>query len=750
MSRSQSRARSRAGTITRRSFLVASAALVGGVAFGVWKVRQDIPNPLTPEDGVAMSAFLIIDGDGVTVLSGRADMGQGAQATLAMLVAEELDVDWNSVRVAHGPASAAYFNRSILESAIPGADYNRSAWARSMGEALGGIGKLMGTQITGGSTSVTDGYDKMRLAGASAREALKTVAAGRLGISAARLRTDSGAVVAPDGLRLPYIDLAADAARIEAPQVDPRPRSAWRLLGTDQPRPDMGAKVTGTQVYGMDIRLPGMKFATVRMNPHLGGAMRGFDPAPALALPGVERVLDIGGGIAVVARNTWAAIQGAEAVICDWGPAPYPAETAGIFAAIEAAFDTRPNSTMRDDGPAEQPGTEITAEYRLPYLAHAPMEPQNATALYQDGALTLWSPSQAPLVQRRVAARGAGIDADRVTVHTTAMGGGFGRRGESDYSDYAARVARQMPGVPVQVTWSREEDMTHDFFRPGVIARMRGVVDGGRARLLDAQVAGQGMMAQVVPRLFGLPMAGPDRSLVEGLFDQPYAIPSYRVRGYTADLAVPVGFWRSVGSSHNGFVHESFIDEMAHAAGRDPMDFRLDLVRPESAVAAGVLEAVRGMSDWDRPRAPGTALGVAMVWSFGTPVAQVIEVTDENGAIRLTRAWIACDPGVALDPQNLRAQMEGGMIFGLSAALHGQITFAGGRVEQMNFPDTDGLRMGGTPRIETRILQTNPHLGGGGEPGTPPAAPALANALFALTGTRARELPLDRQFRFVL
>ncbi|MBN8293588.1 xanthine dehydrogenase family protein molybdopterin-binding subunit [Rhodobacter sp. NTK016B] len=742
---------SRLGTITRRSFLVASAAIAGGVAFGIYKVRQPIPNPLDPDQGSALNAFLVIDQDGVTAISGRADMGQGAQSTLAMLIAEELDVDWQSVRVAHGPASAAYYNAAMLEAAMPGAEYNKSSWMRTVGEVVGNAGgKLLGTQITGGSTSVKDGFEKMRLAGASARETLKRAAADRLGVDVARLTTEAGAVIAPDGTSLPYAELAEAAARIEPPQVEPRPRARWRLLGTDQPRRDMQAKITGTQAYGIDTRLPGMKFASLRMNPRLGGALRGFDPAPALAIPGVEQVLDIDGGIAVVARNSWAAMQGAQAVDCDWGPAPYPDTTEAIFAQIEAAFEDSPNSTMRDEGPETQDGDEITAEYRLPYLAHAPLEPMNATALFEDGRLTLWSPNQSPLVQQRTAARGAGIEPEQVTVHTTAMGGAFGRRGESDYSELAARVARQMPGVPVQVTWSREEDMTHDFYRPGVIARLRGVVSDGTARQFDAQIAGQGMTAQVAPRLFGLPVAGPDRALVEGLFDQPYAIPSYRVRGYTADMDFPVSFWRSVGASHNGFIHESFIDEMAHAAGRDPMDFRLDLVRPESAVAAGVLEAVRAMSNWDNARAEGRALGVAMVWSFGTPVAQVIEVEDQDGAIRVARAWIACDPGIALDPQNLRAQMEGGLIFGLSAALHGQITVSDGMVDQWNFPDTDGLRISGAPRIEVQVLETNPHLGGIGEPGTPPAAPALANAIFALTGTRARELPLDRQFDFVL
>jgi isoquinoline 1-oxidoreductase beta subunit len=330
------------------------------------------------------------------------------------------------------------------------------------------------------------------------------------------------------------------------------------------------------------------------------------------------------------------------------------------------------------------------------------------------------------------------------------MGGGFGRRLEGDFSALAARVARQLPEVPVQVTWSREEDMTHDFYRPGVLARMRGAVADGQAVLFDAQVASQGLMSQAGVRMLGLPFAGPDRAVVEGVFDQPYRIANYRVRGHVADLAIPVGFWRSVGNSYGGFVHESFIDELAHAAGRDPMDFRLDMVRPESAVAAGVLDAVREMSGWNQPKAPGTGRGVAMTWSFGTPVAQVIEVQDQNGQIRISRAWIAADLGIALDPGILDAQLSGGMIYGLSAAVHGQITFADGAVEQQNFPDYDALRMYNAPLIETRILQTNTHMGGAGEPGTPPAAPALANALFDLTGQRARRLPLADQFNLIL
>lgn len=739
---------SRLGTITRRGFLIAGVAVVGGAAFGVYKVRKPIANPLRPERGAALNAFLVIDQEGITVVTGRAEMGQGAQTTLAAMVAEELDVAWEDVRVIHGPTSEAYYNGALLEAAVGGHDYERADWRRSLGSAVGEVGKLLGTQITGGSSSMKDGYGKLRHAGASARETLKLAAAERLGVAVDSLNTEGGAVIARDGTRIPYADLAEAAALIDAPQVEPRDPADWRILGTALPRPDMLAKSTGTADYGIDLRLEGMKFATVRMNPRLGGTMQQFDPAPALAMPGVEQVIDLGTGIAVVARNTWAAFQAAAAVDITWGDAPYPADDEAIFAQIAAAFNDSPNSTARDEGEAPS-GPMIDAEYRLPYLAHATMEPMNATALFTGDALELWTPNQTPIAQRRTAAEAVGLSQDAVTVHTTLMGGGFGRRLESDFSVLAARVAQAMQGTPVQVTWSREEDMTHDYYRPAALARMRGAVADGRATSFDAQIASPSLTGPAAGRMMGLPMAGPDVAIVEGAGDQPYDFAHYRVRGYAADVAIPVGFWRSVGSSFNGFIHESFVDELAHAAGRDPMDFRLDHVRPESSVAAGVLDAVREMSGWDTPKAPGTGRGVAMTWSFGTPVAQVVEVVNEGGRIRIARGWIACDTGIVLDPGILRAQMEGGMLFGLSAAVHGKISFADGMVEQQNFPDYDSLRMSGAPHLETRMLSSNPHLGGGGEPGTPPAAAALANALFDLTGVRARTLPLESQFDFV-
>jgi isoquinoline 1-oxidoreductase beta subunit len=315
-----------------------------------------------------------------------------------------------------------------------------------------------------------------------------------------------------------------------------------------------------------------------------------------------------------------------------------------------------------------------------------------------------------------------------------------------DFSVYATQVAVAMQGTPVQLSWSREEDMRHDFYRPGAMARMRGAVQDGTAVLLDARVAAQSTTQQAMGRWLGITPGGPDKGHVDGLFNAPYAIPNHRVRGYLADLDVPVGFWRSVGASFNAFFQDCFMDEMAHAAGADPLAFRLALMRDEYPAGAAVLEAVRDMSGWGKPKRPGAGCGVGFSYSFGTPVAQVVEVVDEDGTIRISRVWIAADVGTALDPGIIEAQMIGGCIYGLSAAVNEEITFADGEVEQFNFPDYDALRMHNTPAFEVRILENNPHLGGVGEPGTPPAAPALANALFDLTGQRARALPLSRQF----
>lgn len=741
---------SRIGKIARRTFLIGSAALVGGVAFGAYYVGRAAPNPLKPGKGeAAINPFVMITRDQITLIAPRAEMGQGVSTTWAALIAEELDVSLDQVQILHGPAAKAYYNSALMGEVLPGKGYDRSDFQHKLGDVLGHLGKPLQMQLTGGSSSMKDGFVRMREAGAMARETLKQAAADRLGVRRNSLTTENGMVIASDGTKIAYTDLAEAAAGLDPVEGELRDRSDWRLLGKDQPRVDMVSKVTGTAEFGIDVRLPGMKFASVRMNPRLGGVMNGFDAARAEAMPGVEQVIDLGTGVAVVASNTWLAMQALDEIEYDWGEAPYPAENEQIFDTIRAAFDSEPNSTLRDDGDVDTlpaGATELSAEYTVPYLAHATMEPMNTTALYTGDALQIWAGNQAPTYLAMKCAEAAGLETEAVEINTTYLGGGFGRRGEFDFGVLATKIAVAMPGTPVQLTWTREEDMRHDMYRPGAVARFKGAVKDGQALSIDGQIAAQSVIQSTLMRMLGTPGGGPDKVHVEGAFNQPYAIPNYRTRGYLAQMDLPVGSWRSVGNSFNGFFTESFIDEMAHAAGRDPLEFRLELARAEWEPAAKVLEAVRDMSSWTGKTPDGVGRGVAMCYSFGTPVAEVIEVTEEDGGIRMTNAWIACDIGTALDPANIRAQMFGGMVYGLSAACFGEITFADGMVEQGNFPEYDALRMHTMPVTKVQVLENQAHMGGAGEPGTPPAAPALANALFDLTGKRARSLPLMHEF----
>ena len=739
------------GTIARRTFLIGATAVAGGAAFGAWYVTRPAPNPLTPGEGESsLNAFVLIDGAGVTLIAPRAEMGQGTMTTWAALIAEEMDLAWEDVRVLHGPPAQAYYNAALMGEGQNHKGYDATSFQHSLGEVMGHMGKVFSMQVTGGSTAMKDGYERMRVVGAAAREMLKGAAAHRLGVDVKDLRTENGAVIAPDGTALAYPELAAEAAEIEPGKVELRPREDWKLLGTTLPRVDVPGKSTGTAQFGIDTRLPGMRYAAVRMSPTRGRMTR-FDAFDAGRMPGVEKVVDLGDGLAVIATNTWLAQQAVDAIEVDWGPSPYPESTEVMMAALESALYAEPNSTLRDDGtPDDIPAgaTTVEAEYRVPFLAHATMEPMNATAWFDGATLRLWCGSQGPTFLRDACAAEAGIDPEAVEVNVTLMGGGFGRRGEFDYAVIATRVAKALPGTPVNVSWSREEDMTHDFYRPPAIARITGAVADGAAVAFDARVSSPSITEQAMDRWVGFAPGGPAKEIVDAIYNQPYGIPNYRVRGHKAEIAPPLGFWRAVGASFNGFFHESFMDELAHAADADPLEFRLKQTRDEWLPAFYVLEAVRDMCEWTGETPEGVGRGVAMVYSFGTPCAMVIEVRDLDGLIRLTNAWIAADPGVALDPGNIEAQLTGGMAYGLSAAIGEEITFAGGVVEQKNFPDYEPLRMSQMPAVQVQILENQKRLNGIGEVGTPPAAPALANALFDLTGKRARTLPLNKAFDF--
>ncbi|NNE52095.1 MAG: xanthine dehydrogenase family protein molybdopterin-binding subunit, partial [Sulfitobacter sp.] len=612
-------------------------------------------------------------------------------------------------------------------------------------------GKVMGLQLTGGSTTVPDMYDRLREAGAMARETLVAAAMEQTGAARDELKTEYGAVVLHDGTRLAYTVLAAAAAQIDPPRdVALRDPSEWRTLGKPHQRTDMLAKSTGTEMYSIDMAMEGMVYATTRTNPALGGGINGYDASEAEGMRGVHKIQPIVGGIAVVADNTWRAFQAAQAVQCDWGPSPYIGDMEAMFQAAAAAMTPdHQDSQFRDlgdVGEALSSGEVIKAEYRIPYLAHAPLEPMNATVKFSAGRLDIWTGTQIPRFMQDSAAAIAGLATKQVHVHVLTSGGSFGRRLEDDYVRQAVEIAIALPDTPIKMTWSREEDFSHDFPRPLAVAKARGSVAEGAVQAFDLGIAAPSVTESSLKRL-GQSALGPDVAIVAGAWDQPFAIPNYRVTGYRVPAMVPVSSWRSVGASGNGFLHETFMDELCHAAGADPLEERLRLVDHEPS--RKVLEMVGEMSNWGSDLGPGRGRGLAFTLSFGVPVVEVIEVTDTGDGIRLDRAFVVADVGRVLDPVNIEAQLTGGLIFGLGHAMNCELTYSGGVPEQDNFHLYEGLRLYQTPQIEARALENGPKIKGIGEPGVPPAAPALGNAIFAATGKRIRALPFYNEVDFV-
>lgn len=749
---------SRAGKIARRTFLIGSAAIAGGVAFGVYMAKKPIPNPLLDDlkDGeAAITPFVKIDANGITLITPRADKGQGAYSIQAYLIAEELDIDPATATITPGMPGQAYYNATVLGEGVPIPAYKEGFVAETLRDFMSVPAKLLSIQMTGGSSTVPDGFDRMRLAGATARETLKEAAARRVGVARGDLRTENGAVILPDGTSIAYTDLAAEAAEIDpVAGVTLRPASAWRYLGKpDLPRLDMLRKCTGTEVYGIDMEFQDMLHATVRANPAVGTAGARVDASAAEGMRGVEKILPVSNGVGVIANNTWRAFQAAEALEIAWSAPDYPGTSDGIFAALEQALgdSDRYDHRQRDEGDVDaalETGEVIDARYRIPYLAHAPMEPMNAVVRVLEGQVEIWTGTQIPLFIRDRAATIAGVAPEAVKVYVLPMGGSFGHRLEMTHVEQAVELALAVPGRHLKLTWSREEDMSHDYPRPASVAAGRGQVADGKVVAFDLSVSQSAMAPEWFGRLSGMSLPGPDATITTGSWDQPFAIPNYRVTGYRAPSMVPVSSWRSVGASGNGFYHDCFLDELIHAAEADPLAERIRLCLHEPA--RKVLEAVGEMSGWDGPSiGEGRGRGVGFCMSFGVPCAQVIEVTQTEAGIRIDQVYVAVDVGEVLDPTNLESQVFGGVIFGLGHAMNCALTYEDHAPLETNYHAYEGMRLYQAPRIEVRALSNGSRIRGVGEPAVPPAAPALANAIFAATGQRIRELPLNKHIDFV-
>ncbi|MBL8520100.1 MAG: xanthine dehydrogenase family protein molybdopterin-binding subunit [Betaproteobacteria bacterium] len=745
--------------LARRTFLIGTAAVAGGLLVGVVAYRRAPENPLRkdlPAGAVALNAYVRIDAQGITLITPRADMGQGAYSLQAALIAEELDLAWGQFKVDPGPPACAYWNGKIPAEALPVAATSDTFFARTMRQGAEAFGKIAGFQMTGGSSTAADGFDRLRTAGAVARAMLLAAAAQAHQVPVEKLGTRDGQVLLPDGRAVPYLALAALAATLPVPDnVALKPASQWRYLGKPMHRLDVDAKTTGSAVFGLDVQLPGMVYATVRASPHLGSPIAVWHDEVARTLPGVLKIVRIDQAIGVIADSTWRAFKAAEALEIHWQDARYPATTAAMLAELAAAFTAKHrDSRLRNDGDVEAvlegrgaaQGATLAAKFRVPFLAHAPLEPLNAVAQFKDGRLSIWTGTQIPRFLVKAAAKIANIAVEDVTLHAMLIGGSFGRRLEDDYVRQAVHLAVAYPGVPVKLTWTREEDMTHDMPRPLGLARARGRVLNGQVDALDLSIATLSVSASQMGRL-GMPSGGSDVVIVAGAWDQPFAIPNYRVTGYRAPIEFPVSSWRSVGASGNAFFHESFLDELIVAAKADALAERLRLCVHEPS--RRVLQAVGDMCEWSKPLPAGWGRGLAFCLSFGVPVAEVVDVrVDAAGAIKVERVFVAVECGRVLDPDNFGAQVEGGVLWGLGHAMYAELTLADGRIEQTNFHQFQAMRMKDAPRIAYRALQSTSEIRGIGEPTVPPAAPALANAIHRATGKRIRELPLAKHVAF--
>jgi isoquinoline 1-oxidoreductase subunit beta len=708
----------------RRRFLVTSAGATAGLVIGfhlplagravlaaeAGATKRPLPPP---------NAFLRIGADDtVTVLLAHAEMGQGVWTTLPMLIAEELDCDWSRMRIEHAPTAAVYAHTA------------------------------MGLQMTGGSTSTWSEFDRYRQVGAMARDMLVRAAAARWKVSPSACHTENGAVVYRDK-RLSFGALAAGAEKLTPPSnVALKDPKDWRIIGKPTKRLDSPEKVTGAAQFGFDVRFPGLMTALIARPPVFGAQVKSLDDRRARTIAGVRSVVQVPSGVAVVAENYWSAKLGRDALQLEWDLGPGASvDTDRVRDDYRRLSRTpgTPLATAGDFAGADPAPATLEVEYSLPYLAHATMEPLSCTARLTAEGCELWLGTQFQSIDQKAAAEAAGLRPEQVTIHTTFLGGGFGRRATGSAHVVRETVAvAKAAGVPVKVLWTREDDMRGGYYRPQWLHRIAiHTAENGLPRRWDHTVVGQSILKNT-PFEAMFMKNGIDGTSAEGASDSPYvkATPVHRVGLHSPVLPVPVLWWRSVGHSHTAFVMESTIDELAHAAKQDPLEYRRRLLADHPR-HLGVLNLAAEKARWGSPLPPGRARGIAVHESFGSWVAQVAEVSIDAERVHVHRVTCAIDCGICVNPEGVRAQMESGIVYGLSAALYGRITIKEGLVQQSNFHDYPVLRMHEMPAVEVHIVPSREKSGGAGEPGTPPIAPAVANAIFVLTQRRLRTLPID-------
>jgi isoquinoline 1-oxidoreductase beta subunit len=751
----------------RRNLILSGLGLTGAliVGWGVMPPRSRLGKPdnmLSTDGDVALNGWIKIAKDGSIVLAmHRSDMGQGIHNALAMLVAEELDVSLKNVRLEQAGHDAIYGNVAMFVGTLPFHPMQSEGKDKPMmvktGEwMVSKVARELGVNATGGSSSVKDAWEHLRTAAATAKASLLLSAADQWKVPAKELTVKDGIVSHASGKSAHFGELAKGAAAQTPTNVLLKDRKDWQLIGKATQRSDIPAKTNGSAVFGMDVRLPNMLFASVIQVPQMGGSLSSMDTQEALAMPGVVKCIQLSSaagsapGFAVIAKSTWHAQQAAQKVKAQWSQRKEGAiDTKRIESELIEKLKTESGFAFHEQGDAAKAeagaARVIQAQYKAPYLAHATMEPMNCTAQFKNGQLEIWAPTQVPGLARAAAAKVADLDEDKVKLNVTLLGGGFGRRLEVDVVVQAAQLAMAADGAPVQLVWSREQDMTHDYYRPMHVAQLSAAINAqGQVESLQIKSAGDAIsprwMSRVLPALSG-PVDAPDKTTAEGLFDLPYGFEHQRMSHVSTKMGLPIGFWRAVGHSHNAFFSESFIDELAVESKQDPVAFRMALLKNAPRYAA-VLKLATDKAKWGAALPAGHAHGVALHESFGSIVAQVAEVSMQDGKPRVHRVVCAIDCGTVVNPGTVAQQVESSVNFALTAALFGQIDIQDGVVQQTNFNNYPLVSMAQSPVVETWIVPSTHSPEGVGEPAVPPLAPAVANAMFKLTGQRMRSLPL--------